>query len=58
VPIVLIGGAGGAIPTGGRVIDVGRQVFNRLGCTVLNVMGMSVPGFGDVSDCDVFQGLL
>jgi hypothetical protein len=58
VPIVLIGKAGGAIVAGGRVIDVGRQVFNRLGCTILNVMGTSVPGFGDVPDCGVFQGLL
>jgi hypothetical protein len=57
VPIVLIGGAGGAIPVGGRVIDVGRQVFNRLGCTILNLMGSSVPGFGDVPDCGVLQGL-
>jgi hypothetical protein len=57
VPIVLIGGAGGAIPTGGRVIDAGTQVFNRLGCTILNVMGMNVPGFGDVPACGPFQGL-
>jgi hypothetical protein len=58
VPIVFIGGAGGAIATGGRVIDEGPQVFNRLGCTILNVMGTSVAGFGDVPDCGVFQGLL
>lgn len=58
IPIVLVGGAGGAIPKGGRVIDAGRQVFNRLGCTILNVMGTSVAGFGDVADCGVFQGLL
>ena len=58
VPIVLIGKASGAIPRGGRVIDAGPQVFNRLGCTVLNVMGQNVPGFGDVPDCGVFRGLL
>jgi hypothetical protein len=57
IPIVLIGKAGGAIPVGGRVIDAGSQVFNRLGCTILNVMGASAPGFGDVADCGVFQGL-
>lgn len=57
VPIVLIGGAGGALPPGGRVIDVGRQVFNRLGCTVLTLLGTNVSGFGDVPDCGVFQGL-
>ncbi len=58
VPIVLIGGAGGAIPRGGRVIDAGRQPFNRLGCTILNLMGHSSAGFGDVPDCGTFQGLL
>ena len=57
VPIVLIGRAGGAIPKGGRVVDVGRQVFNRLGCTILNAMGHRTPGFGDVPDCGSFQGL-
>lgn len=57
VPIVLIGRAGGAIPRGGRVIDEGRQVFNRLGCTILNAMGMPVAGFGDVPDCGMFRGL-
>ena len=57
VPIALIGGAGGAIARGGRVIDVGQQVFNRLGCTILNVMGVPAAGFGDVPDCGPFQGL-
>ena len=58
VPVVLVGKAGGALATGGRVIDAGRQVFNRLGCTVLNLMGVTAAGFGDVPDCGVFQGLL
>ena len=58
IPIVLIGRAGGAIPTGGRVLDSGRQLFNRLGCTVLNAMGIPAAGFGDVPDCGVFPGLL
>jgi len=58
VPIVLIGRAGGALPVGGRVIDTGgTQVFNRLGCTILNLMGVSAAGFGDVPDCGMFQGL-
>ena len=58
VPIVLIGGAGGAITKGGRVVATGRQVFNRLGCTILNAMGVSAAGFGDVPNCGTFQGLL
>jgi hypothetical protein len=57
VPVVLIGGAGGALRQGGRVIDAGRQVFNRLGCTILNAMGTPAKGFGDVADCGVFDGL-
>jgi hypothetical protein len=58
VPIVLIGRAGGGLPVGGRVVDVGRQVFNRLGCTVLNLMGQKATGFGDAPNCGVFQGLM
>jgi hypothetical protein len=58
VPIVFIGKAGGALPVGGRVIDMGRQIFNRVGCTILNVMGTAADGFGDVPDCGVFQGLM
>ena len=58
LPIVLIGKAGGAIPMGGRVINSGKQIFNRLGCTILNTMGMATTGFGDVPGCGVFQGLL
>jgi hypothetical protein len=58
IPIVLIGKAGGALPVGGRIIDAGAQIFNRLGCTILNVMGLPVAGFGDVPDCGVFQGLM
>ena len=55
VPIVLLGGG---LPRGGRVIDAGPQVFNRLGCTVLRLMGQKAAGFGDVPDCGVFQGLV
>jgi uncharacterized protein DUF1552 len=57
VPIVLIGKAGGALPRGGRLIDAGPQVFNRLGCTILNLMGKPAAGFGDIPDCGVFEGL-
>ena len=58
VPTVLIGRAGGALPEGGRVIDRGPQIFNRLGCSVLNLMGKPVAGFGDVADCGSFDGLV
>jgi Protein of unknown function (DUF1552) len=58
VPIVLIGGAGGAIPRAGRLIDRGPQVFNRVGCTVLRAMGLEAAGFGDVPSCGVIEGLI
>ena len=57
VPIVLVGRAGGALPVGGRVIDRGAQPFQRLGCTILNAMGVPVSGFGDLPDCGNFVGL-
>lgn len=57
VPIVLIGKASGALTVGGWLVDRGRQVFNRLGCTLLNLFGVNTAGFGDVPDCGVFQGL-
>jgi hypothetical protein len=57
VPVVLMGKAGGALPKGGRLIDRGPQIFNRLGCTVLNAMDVTAPGFGDAPTCGVFDGL-
>lgn len=57
IPIVLIGRAGGALNEGGRVIDVGRQPFNRLGCTILRAMGIASDGFGDLPTCGPFQGV-
>jgi hypothetical protein len=57
VPTVLIGKAAGALPVGRRVVDAGPQVFNRLGCTILNLLGHEARGFGDVPDCGVFAGL-
>ena len=57
IPIVMIGKAGGALPRGGRVLDSGRQVFNRLGCSILNAMGLPAAGFGDAPTCGPFAGL-
>jgi hypothetical protein len=59
VPVVLLGltGPGQGLPAGGRVVDAGEQVMNRLGCTVLNLMDHPAAGFGDVLDCGVFEGL-
>jgi hypothetical protein len=57
-PVVLIGKAAGAIRQTGRMIDEGDQLFNRIGCTILNAMGESVPGFGDATTCGPFPGML
>jgi hypothetical protein len=58
VPVVLLGLVGRGIPSGGRLIDKGTQPFNRLGCTVLNLMDHPVAGFGDQATCGSFAGLL
>ena len=58
VPIVLLGLVGRGIPAGGRLIDKGKQPFNRLGCTVLNLMDHPVAGFGDQASRGSFAGLL
>ena len=55
LPIVLIGGAGGALPRG-RLVDVGPQTFQRMGCTVLRAMGIDAAGFGDAPDCGPLRG--
>lgn len=57
IPVVLIGKAAGAIRRGGQLIDQGDQVFNRLGCTILNAMGQPVEGFGDATTCGPFPGI-
>lgn len=58
VPVVLLGLVGRGIPAGGRLIDKGPQPFNRLGCTVLNLMDHPAAGFGNQATCGSFSGLL
>jgi hypothetical protein len=58
IPIVLIGGARGALASGGRLVDVGRQTFQRVGCTILRAMGLPAEGFGDEPACGPLQGVL
>ncbi len=57
VPIVLIGGQAVGAPPGGRVVDVGPQPFQRVGCTLLRAMGIDVAGFGDLPACGPLRGL-
>lgn len=58
IPVVMIGKAGGGLPVGKRLIDEGQQVFNRVGCSILNLMGIESTGFGDQMDCGNLRGLL
>jgi hypothetical protein len=57
IPIVLIGGAAGRLKRTGYVVDEGSQPHQRLGATVLNIMGRPVRGFGGLPDCGGLQGL-
>lgn len=56
-PIVLVGGAAGRLGRTGYVVDAGRQPHHRLGCTIHNIMGDAVKGFGAVPDCGTLQNL-
>lgn len=56
-PIVLLGGAAGRLGKTGYVVEEGKQPHHRLGCTLHNIMGDPVDGFGAVPDCGVLKGL-
>lgn len=53
VPVVFVGGKLGH----GKLVDVGRQPFQRVGTSVLNAMGIPAEGFGDLPDCGMLQGV-
>jgi hypothetical protein len=53
---VLVGGAGGRLKSAG-LVDRGPQTHHRLGCTVLNLMGVRANGFGDEASCGPIRGL-
>ena len=57
-PIVLIGGAAGRLTKTGYVAGTGNQPHQRLGCSLMNIMGVPSTGFGAVANCGVFQGLM
>ena len=57
LPVVLLGGARGRIKKTGYVVDAGAQPHHRLGCTVLNLMGVRAKGFGGMADCGMLKGL-
>jgi hypothetical protein len=57
IPIVLMGKAAGRIRNPGRLIDAGPQDYRRLGCSLLNVMGVPSTGFGEAPMCGPLAGL-
>jgi hypothetical protein len=57
IPVVLLGKAAGRIKTPGRLIDAGPQDYRRLGCSLLNVMGVPATGFGEAPMCGPIAGL-
>lgn len=57
VPVVLLGGASGAMGPG-RFVDSAPQTFQRVGCTILRAMGEQVTGFGDAPTCGPLEGVL
>ncbi len=57
VPIVLIGGPLADSTGRGKLVDVGEQPFQRLGCTVLRSMGVPADGFGDLTTSGPIAGL-
>jgi hypothetical protein len=57
MPIVLIGSAAGRLARTGYVVNAGAQPHQRLGATVLNIMGDPSPGFGGLPNAGRIQGL-
>jgi hypothetical protein len=57
IPIVLLGGAAGKLRKTGYVVDSGAQPHQRLGATVLDIMGVPATGFGGFPDCGLISGL-
>jgi hypothetical protein len=57
MPIALLGGAAGRLARTGYVVDAGAQPHQRLGTSILNIMGVPAQGFGGLPTCGVVQGL-
>jgi hypothetical protein len=57
MPIVLVGGAAGRLTRTGYVVSAGPQPHQRLGTSILNIMGSPATGFGGFPGCGTLQGL-
>jgi hypothetical protein len=56
LPLVFLGRAAGRLTRTG-VVDQGPQTHYQLGTSVLNLMGVDAPGFGDAPTCGPLRGL-
>jgi hypothetical protein len=57
MPVVLVGGPLAGATSRSKLVDVGAQPFQRLGCTILRSMGIASDGFGDSPSCGPILGL-
>ncbi len=57
IPVVLVGNGAGRIRNTGRLLDEGRQPYQRLGTSVLRLMGLPADGLGESPNCGPLVGL-
>jgi len=57
MPVMFVGGAAGRWTKTEYVVNAGPQPHQRLGATLMNIMGAPVPGFGGFPTCGTLQGL-
>jgi hypothetical protein len=57
IPVALLGGAAGKLKRTGYLVDAGAQPHQRLGATLLDIMGVAATGFGGLPDCGLLNGL-
>lgn len=57
IPVVLVGGAAGRLRHDGPLIDRGPQTYQRLGTSLLRLMGVPATGFGEHPSCGPLAGL-
>jgi hypothetical protein len=57
IPVVFLGGAAGRLKRTGYVVDAGAQPHQRLGTTILNIMGVPAAGFGGSPTCGMLTGV-
>jgi hypothetical protein len=57
LPVVMVGRAAGRLPMGDRFVSQGPQTYERLGTSVLNLMGVPAEGFGGAPSCGPIAGL-